>query len=83
MSGTAVDRRLYFGATKGWLVFDELLLADARSSEQRVWKWDVTSETERCSSLSLSESNLTVSKKLPVEVSLIKVSFFPGIVKHE
>lgn len=44
MSGTTADRCLYFGATKGWVVFDELLLADARSREQRAWKWDVTSD---------------------------------------
>lgn len=46
MSGTAADRRLYFGATQGWVVFDELLLADARSREQLAWKWDVTSDGE-------------------------------------
>lgn len=47
MSGTAVDHCLYFGATKGWVVFDKLLLADARSRQQRqAWKWDVTSDGE-------------------------------------
>lgn len=46
MSGTAADHCLYFGAVKGWVVFDELLLADARSRQQQAWKWDVTSDGE-------------------------------------
>lgn len=37
-----MDHCLYFGAMKGWVVFDELLLADARSRQQQAWKWDVT-----------------------------------------
>lgn len=46
MSGTALDHCLYFGAVKGWVVFDELLLADARSRQQQAWKWDLTSDGE-------------------------------------
>lgn len=34
MSGAAVDRCLYFGAMKGWVVLDELLLAGASSRQQ-------------------------------------------------
>lgn len=41
-----MDRCLYFGAVKGWVVFDELLLADARSRQQQPWKLDATSDGE-------------------------------------
>lgn len=41
-----MDRCLYFCAVKGQAVFDELLLADAKSRQQQAWKWDVTSDGE-------------------------------------
>lgn len=41
-----MDHCLYFGAMKGWVVFDELLLADARSRQQQAWKLDATSDGE-------------------------------------
>lgn len=41
-----MDHCLYFCAVKGRAVFDELLLADARSRQQQASKWDMTSDGE-------------------------------------
>lgn len=41
-----MKRCLYFGAVKGCVVFDELLLAEASSRYQSAWKWEETSDRE-------------------------------------
>lgn len=64
MSGAAADRRLYSGATEGFwgvggeVVFDELLLADARSGEQRGLEMGRDIRRERCSPASSGQLRL-------------------------
>lgn len=74
MSGTDVDRCLYFGAKKGCVVLMSYYWQKpvADSSQPGNGKWH---QTERSLSLSAGEFNLAVSLEQPVEMSLSGLSY--------